>query len=169
MIDALTTVLVRELGALAREIAAYPDDASPWLEPAGVPNSAGTLALHAAGNLQHFVGAVLGGNGYVRDREAEFGRRGVSREALIAELSTAADAVREVLGEMDPDALRAPYPLELAGRQVRTVDFLAHLATHLAYHLGQVDYHRRILTSSGESVDAVSLSGLDIPPRPDHI
>ena len=75
----LEAILVRELEALKRELAAYPSDADVWATPPGVSNSGGTLALHLAGNLQHYVGAMLGGSGYVRDRAAEFGRHGVAR------------------------------------------------------------------------------------------
>jgi hypothetical protein len=32
---------------------------------------------------------------------------------------------------------------------------------HLAYHLGQIDYHRRLLTSSAASVNTVSPRELD--------
>jgi len=72
-IDDLSRVLVRDLRTLAAELDAYPDDASVWACPPGIPNAAGTLVLHVAGNLRHFVGARMGGTGYVRDRAAERG------------------------------------------------------------------------------------------------
>ena len=154
VLSALRSVFIRDLTAVGREIAAYPDDASLWKTVPGVANSAGTLALHAAGNIQHFIGATLGHSGYQRDREAEFSRRDLPRTALAAEIEKAVQAVDRALPGLTPEQLYAPYPLLIAGRRVRTLDFLVHLATHLSYHLGQVDYHRRILTG-GEAVETV--------------
>ena len=124
----------RELLTLRRSIEAYPDDASLWAERPGIPNTGGTLALHLAGNLQHFVGAVLGKTGYVRDRAAEFARRNVPRTAILAELDAAIEAVDRGLAAVRDEMLPAEYPLEVAGRKVAIGDFLVHLATHTAYH-----------------------------------
>jgi hypothetical protein len=153
------TVLLRELAALRRSVESYPDDASVWRRPGHVPNAAGTLALHLAGNLQHYVGAVLGKTGYVRDRDAEFARRDVPRDALLAEIDAATAAVERGLGACDDEALEAPYPEPMAGRTVATSVFLIHLASHLAYHLGQIDYHRRTVTSGG-GIGAVAVAVL---------
>jgi len=60
----LARILVRDLNAVRRELEAYPDEQSVWALPPGVTNSGGTLAMHIAGNVQHFIGAVLGGSGY---------------------------------------------------------------------------------------------------------
>jgi uncharacterized damage-inducible protein DinB len=149
-------VLRRELAALRRSVEAYPDEASLWAEPAGLPNSAGTLVLHLAGNLQHYVGAVLGKTGYVRDRNAEFSRRDVPRDALLAEIDAATAAVEQGLAACGDEALERPYPERMGGHTVATSVYLIHLASHLAYHLGQVDYHRRTVTASGESVGAMA-------------
>ena len=89
----IRTILTRELYALRRGVEAYPDDASLWRAVPGIANVGGTLVLHLCGNLQHFIGAVLGGSGYRRDREAEFSRREVSRAVLIAEIDAAIAAV----------------------------------------------------------------------------
>lgn len=153
---ALAAIVRRELRALERELAAYESDDQVWALPAGLPNSAGTLALHAAGNLQAFIGAVLGGSGYVRDRDGEFSRRGVSRAELIDELRRADAAVESVLEALPPGRLQEEYPLAVANRRLNTGEFLLHLAAHLAYHLGQVDYHRRVVTGDAKGVGAVS-------------
>ena len=158
--DAVQTVLLRELAALRRSVESYPDEASLWALPGHVPNAAGTLALHLAGNLQHYVGAVLGHTGYVRDRDAEFARRNVPRDELLAEIDAAAVAVERGLAEYGDDALEAPYPEQMGGRTVATSVYLIHLASHLAYHLGQVDYHRRTVTSEGSGVGALPLAAL---------
>ena len=155
----IRAVLLRDLAAFRRELEAYPDEASIWKLPAGLPNSAGTLALHVAGNLQHFVGAILGGSGYVRDRAAEFSERGAPRAELLRRLVAAEDAVR--LG-LDGRALPEQYPGAAGGggMTVRTDEWLAHLAVHLTYHLGQVDYHRRIVTGNSTGVGAIATAEL---------
>lgn len=154
--DTVAALYTRELRALEREIEAYPDEAQIWQAHPALPNTGGTLALHAAGNLLHFVGAVLGGTGYVRDRDAEFSRRGVGREELLAGLRTAREVVGAALATLPAARLEEWYPLPVANRRLRTGEFLVHLATHLAYHVGQVDYHRRITTADPKGIGAVS-------------
>jgi len=158
--DTIRAMLLRELGAVDREIAAYPDDESVWQTPPGISNSAGTLALHIAGNLRHFIGAVLGKSGYIRNRDAEFSTRGLSRDELRAELHAAIADLDRAMDRIGAEELLASYPLLVAERRVRTADFLAHLAVHLGFHLGQLDYHRRLLTSSREAANAVAIREL---------
>lgn len=153
---AIAAVMCRELGAIERELNAYGTEEQVWALPPGLPNSAGTLALHAAGNLQHFVGTVLGGSSYVRDRDAEFARRDVPRSELIAELQRAADVVRRTLPSLDAARFAEVYPLPVANRRVNTGEFMTHLATHLAYHVGQLDFHRRVVTGDARGVGTVS-------------
>ena len=156
----LELLITRELRAVRREIEAYPDDASIWRALPGLPNTAGTLALHVAGNIRHFIGGILGRDGYVRDREAEFSRRDVPRAALLAGIDDAIAAVQRAVRSGMDAALRAPYPEPIAQRRVSGADFLVHLVAHLAYHLGQIDYHRRVVTGDGRGVDAVSVREL---------
>src|SRR5262245_46301849 len=106
----LSLLLARELEGVRREIELFSDDASLWRTLPGVTNAAGNLALHVAGNLQHYVGAVLGGTGYVRNRDAEFGRRSGSKADILAELDAAIKAVRTVLPGVSADRIDAPYP-----------------------------------------------------------
>ena len=156
MRSALKTVILRELRALDREIAAYPDDASVWTTPSGAPNSAGNLALHLAGNLRHFIGATLGGTNYTRDRDAEFSTKGLSRDELRSIIKSAIDELTRAFDSITDEQLDGEYPLPIQDRKLRTSDYLVHLAVHLSYHLGQIDYHRRLSTSSSASVDTVS-------------
>ena len=149
-------VITRELRALERELEAYANDAQIWQSHPALPNTGGTLALHAAGNLLHFIGAVLGDTGYVRDRDAEFTRRDVGRDELLRGLRTAREVVAATLEAIPASRLDEWYPLPIANRRVRTGEYLVHLATHLAYHVGQVDYHRRITTSDPKGVGAVA-------------
>lgn len=159
-ITSVRGVLDRELRALIRELEAYPDDATVWKEVPGITNTAGTLALHLAGNLRHFLGAVLHGSGYVRDRDAEFARRDVPRTELVAGLEAARQEAAAALAALTPDRLDAPYPQPIGGASVTTADVLVHLVSHLSYHLGQVDYHRRIVTGQNRAVGAVAPSEL---------
>lgn len=158
--DDLRAVMVRDLRALAREVAAYPSDQALWLSVPGIANSGGTLALHLAGNLRHFVGHVLGGDGFVRDRDDEFARRGTSRAEVGREIEAAIAAVEQALPQVTDAQWRAEYPLELGGRRLSNSRFALHLSAHLAYHLGQMDYHRRIVAPESGTAATMSLSEL---------
>jgi hypothetical protein len=140
-------VFGRDLDALAGQIGSYPDDESVWRVGGTIKNAAGTLALHVAGNLGHFIGAALGGTGYVRDRDAEFSTRGLSRAELLGRIARCQESVLSTLSGLTDEEVRASYPGEepphLEGAS--THFFLVYLASHLAWHLGQVDYHRRAL------------------------
>jgi Protein of unknown function (DUF664) len=161
----ILTLMVRELEGFQREIALFPDDESLWRVTPGVTNSAGTLALHVAGNLQHFVGAVLGHNGYVRDRQAEFSTRGWPRQRIASELQSAVAAVTATLQNLGFEALAALYPSAPNGLVVRTDLFLLHLVAHAAFHLGQAGYIRRIVTGDATSANPLPLHVLnDSPP-----
>jgi uncharacterized damage-inducible protein DinB len=156
----LSNLITRELRALSREIQSFPDDDALWRTPPGVTNSTGTLALHLVGNLQHYLGATLGGTSYRRDRPGEFSRRGLSREELAREVDQAIAAVDETLPKVTADMLEADFPEGVGGQTLRTEEFLLHLATHLAYHLGQLDYHRRLVTGESGQIGAVSVKEL---------
>lgn len=154
--QAIGAMIIRELTSLKAELEAYSVEADIWRVVPGISNSAGNLALHLAGNLQHFIGAVLGGSGYVRNRDAEFSSRGVPRGELTGLIDTTIAVVDRTLKGLEDATLAAEYPEPVARMRLNTQDFLTHLAGHLAYHLGQVDYHRRMVTASGVTVGAVS-------------
>ncbi len=156
--DDLRATMVRDLRALSREVTAYPSDESLWQPVPGITNTGGTLALHLTGNLQHFVGAVLGGSSYRRDRDAEFNRRDATRAELAAEVERAIAAVEATLPRLTPAQLEAPFPQEVGGKRLPTARFLTHLASHLAYHLGQLDYHRRMVAPGSGTAGTMSLA-----------
>lgn len=158
--DDLRRIFSRELRGLRGQIEFYADDASPWILPSGTSNSTGTLCLHLCGNLQHFVGAILGGTGYVRDREAEFSRRDLSRAELVAEIDATLSAVETGLAALDDDSLAADYPLQLGEATLTTRTFLLHLLAHLGYHLGQIDIHRRTVCEDSAPVPMLGFEGL---------
>lgn len=147
--DLLAGVFGRDLRALRRELEAYPDETSVWALPPGVSNSGGTLALHLVGNINHFIGAQLGRSGYIRDRDAEFATRGTTRAELGAAIERTIEMVESTLPALTEEQWKAPFPIEAGGVRVRTDDFVIHLAVHLGYHLGQVDYHRRVTAAPG--------------------
>ncbi len=151
---------LRELHSLRSEVETYPDEESIWAMPPGTPNSGGTLVLHLTGNLQHFIGAVLGETGYVRDRDAEFAARGLSRARLLAEIAAAEGAVRGTLSRVTDEQLRETFPEPLRDHTVETGEFLLQLAIHLGYHLGQLSYHRRLVTGDSRGVDALAADRL---------
>lgn len=157
--DDFRAVLLRDLNGLQREVALYPDDDTLWATRAGVTNSAGNLALHIAGNIQHFVGHEMGGLAYRRDRDDEFNRTGGSRQEVIEEVRRAIAAVNEVLPRLGAEQLAQPFTAH-SDVDVSTQRFLLHLCTHTAFHVGQVGYLRRILTGDSRSANAVSASGL---------
>jgi hypothetical protein len=160
MISDLTTLFLRDLDGLRREVGLYPDDGSLWKAVPGLPNSGGNLALHLVGNVRHFIGATLGHTGYVRDRDAEFTSHNVARGDVGALIETARSEVDKALAGLDDADLDGDFPLPLGGRTLTTRLALLHLLAHLGYHLGQVDYHRRASTGNAASAGAVSISGL---------
>lgn len=159
-LESLSAVLLRDLATLGREIEAYPDDAAPWVQIPGLPNAGGTLALHLCGNLRHYVGAVLGHTTYVRDRPAEFATRDVPRHELVRLVELTRAEVKAALATIPSPMLGQTYPETLGGVTLQTGEFLLHLLSHLNYHTGQIDYHRRAATSQNAGVGAVNMREL---------
>jgi hypothetical protein len=158
----LRRLLLRELKSFEREVELTPE-ALLWTTAPGVANPVGNLALHAAGNLRHFIGGVLGGTGYVRDRTAEFSSRDLPRTEVLHRLQQAAAEVGQTLERLDPALLEREYPLEIGGARLATARFLMHLAVHLGFHLGQAGYLRRTLTGENTSAAPVAVSALAEP------
>jgi uncharacterized damage-inducible protein DinB len=143
--ETLIILYSRELNSLAKEISAYENEGDIWKTVDGIANSAGNLCLHLVGNLDHFVGATLGDTGYARDREAEFSTKYLPREELLNRIEATTETIKKVLsGISDEDHLKE-FPLETPMGVVKTGQMLIHLQGHLNYHLGQINYHRRLL------------------------
>lgn len=140
----LSVLYTRELDRLAGEIAAYPTDADIWSTIGGQKNAAGTLALHVAGGLLAYIGAGLGDNGYVRDRDREFSQRDLSRDEVVRRVRECRDTVVPILRGLDDAAMAAEYPGPTPPplKGVSTQGFTMHLLWHLGWHLGHVYYHR---------------------------
>ena len=154
-------MLMRELDGFRREVEMFPDDVSLWKVVPGITNSAGTLAIHVAGNLR-WIGAVLGSSGYVRNRDAEFSRRGLTREEVKAELDRAKNEIEPTIRMLNDAALAAPFPGDMHGMTMPTRRFLIAVEAHAAFHLGQASYIRRVVTgdaTSSNPIETEPLSG----------
>jgi uncharacterized damage-inducible protein DinB len=145
LIVSLQKLILRDLDKLEKEIAMYPNEESLWLVTGNIINPAGNLCLHLCGNLQHYIGFRLGKIAYVRNRDLEFSAKNIPKEKLLAEIIQTKKAVQEALDKMQPEDLNAIYPENVFNEQMKTQHFLIHLSGHLTYHLGQVNYHRRLL------------------------
>lgn len=134
------------LNQLIAEIQQFPNTDLLWTTTPGVLNSGGNLALHLAGNLKTFIGAILGNTGYVRNRDAEFATKGLSVQEVCAILEAAKADVLGTLEKLSDAHLQAAYPIDKFGAEKTTGYALLYLMGHLNYHLGQINYIRRILT-----------------------
>jgi len=143
----LLEFLERELLKLKEEIGLYAEEAMLWEIRPGISNSAGNLCLHLLGNLNHFIGSVLGDTGYIRQREDEFGLKNSSRMELLLSIDQTILTINETLDSFSEADFDKTYPLEKHGTVVTTRYMLVHLLTHLNYHLGQINYHRRLTTN----------------------
>ena len=143
--ETLRQLYQRDLDKLKVEIGQYTSDEKLWVTSGDISNSAGNLSLHLIGNLKHFIGAVLGGTGYVRDRDAEFSIKQVSKDEILLAIDETSEMVSATLANLAANEIAAAYPIEVFGHPMTTEYFLIHLATHLNYHLGQINYHRRLL------------------------
>ena len=147
IIQALRELFERDLKTLSNEISQYSSEEKLWETNGDIKNSAGNLVLHLCGNLQHFIGAILGNSSYIRKRDEEFSRKNVPAIELKSEIEKTKKVVIETLGALNPDTLDKPYPIKVFKNQqeMNTTFFLVHLSGHLTYHLGQINYHRRLL------------------------
>lgn len=141
----LTHLFERDLNKLRDEIAAYHNEADLWKTQDGIANSGGNLCLHLVGNLKHFVGKILGDIHYERQREKEFADKNVPREQLIRSVEETTNAVKETLLQLSDEVMHSIYPINVFGYEMTTEAFILHLYGHLNYHLGQINYHRRLL------------------------
>lgn len=141
----LQALFRRDLEKLKLEISQYQQEHHLWKTEGNIANSAGNLCLHLVGNLNHFIGTVLGNTGYVRQREREFSDKHVPRQEMLRMVEETMIIIEQSLGRITDSKLQKPYPIEVFGYPMTTEYFLIHLAMHLDYHLGQINYHRRLL------------------------
>jgi len=144
----LKAIFERDINTLKKELALYENEADLWVVNGAITNSAGNLFLHLCGNLKHFIGAVLGDTGYVRERDREFNDKNVSRAEIDKSIDETLAIVSQTIENLDPETLGDDFPQRVfQGKAFNTELFLLHLSGHLMYHLGQINYHRRLLSA----------------------
>jgi len=141
----LKTVYIRDLNILRKEMSLYTNENSIWKTDKSISNSAGNLCLHLVGNLNTYIGAVLGNSGYIRNRDLEFSLKNVPRNELLSKIDKTIIVVENTPGQLQDTQLSTEYPVLVWEEKTSVAYLLIHLATHLGYHLGQVNYHRRLL------------------------
>lgn len=145
LIQTLQALFRRDLEKLKSEIAAYQNENHIWVIDKSIANSAGNLCLHLVGNLNSYIGAEIGKTGYVRNRELEFSLRNIPRQELLDKIAATIEVVVNSLWMIEEGDLDKEYPLLVFKEKTTTGYFLVHLTVHLGYHLGQINYHRRLL------------------------
>ena len=146
MLTAIAVKLfTRDLNALKHEVKAYKNEGKLWDVSETISNSAGNLCLHLIGNLNHYIGAILGDTGYVRHRDLEFSAKHISKSELIKQINATITVVEYTLSHLTKEDLQKEYKHRVSEEPMTTEYFLVHLTMHLAYHLGQINYHRRLL------------------------
>ncbi len=144
-IESFKSIFNRDLDRLAKEIKAYEDEDNLWVLGRGITNTAGNLCLHLVGNLNTFIGHHLGGTDYKRDRELEFAGKGIPREFLLEGIKNLQATLDKSFTAMEENQLNELYPVEVLGKPMSVHHFLTHLTGHTMYHIGQINYHRRML------------------------
>jgi uncharacterized damage-inducible protein DinB len=143
--ETLRALFARDLRRLAQEIELYKEEQKIWEVAEGISNPAGNLCLHLVGNLKTYVGAELGGLPYTRNRDLEFSARHIPRAELLGLVAQTREAVEKTLSQLTESDLQQEYPQLVLEARTSTAYFLVHLLAHLGYHLGQINYHRRLL------------------------
>lgn len=143
--ESLKSLYTRDLNKLKTEIESYQNEQSLWKIDKDILNSGGNLCLHLVGNLRHFFGAILGNSGYIRNREEEFSLKNIPKSELLQQIEETLKDVISTLDQLSEEDLAKEYPIEPLGYTMTTEYFLIHLFGHLSYHLGQINYHRRLL------------------------
>ncbi|MGY4539217.1 hypothetical protein ACVW0P_003651 [Mucilaginibacter sp. UYNi724] len=143
--DTLKQLIIRDLEKLKEEIEAYQNEEKLWYIEKGILNSAGNLCLHLVGNLNTYIGAEFGNTNYVRNRPDEFALKNVPRAKLVDMIENTIIMIGRTFDMISEDQLNEKYPAGIFLENATTQYFFVHLAMHLGYHLGQINYHRRLL------------------------
>jgi hypothetical protein len=145
MITDLIKIYERDLDRLKLEIELFNNESKLWSITGSVKNSAGNLSLHLVGNLKTYIGKNLGQIHYVRDRDAEFSLKNVPKQSLLEQIEETKTIVLSSLEKLNTEDFSSTYPENVFGYEMTNGFFLLHLAAHLSYHLGQINYIRRVL------------------------
>lgn len=143
--QSVVKILDRDLNNVIQELESYRQEGNLWHLAGTINNTGGNLGLHISGAINHFIGAVLGKNGYIRKRDEEFSQKNISREEVVRQVKLAIHTLHQVLPGVPEEELEKEFPETLGGMTMTIGHFLIHLVSHINYHLGQINYHRRIL------------------------
>ena len=143
--NVLATLYERDLRKLIEEINLFKNEEDLWKITGSVKNSSGNLTLHIIGGLNHHIGATLAHTGYVRDRPQEFAKKDVPRKELVAQLEALIVLIKSTLDNFTDAQMEAEFPVVFDDAYNSNSYVLVRLYAHLEYHLGQVNYLRRIL------------------------
>ena len=145
LVETLKSLFNRDLNKLKVEIESYQNENQLWAIDKNISNSGGNLCLHLIGNINTYIGAEIGKTGYVRNRPLEFSLKDISKSELIRKIEETILVVNNTLDLLTEEDLNTIYPQIVFEKEMTTGFFFVHLSTHLAYHLGQINYHRRLL------------------------
>ena len=145
VIEILKILFNRDLKRLINEIEEYNNEVDIWKIKGQINNSAGNLCLHLVGNLNTYIGKELGKTNYIRNRELEFSLMNVPRQELIKKVENTLEIINQTLDNLDEKILATEYPILVFVNKTSTEYLLVHLTSHLTYHLGQINYHRRLI------------------------
>lgn len=145
VIESLKILFNRDLNKLKFEIESYEFEKQIWVIDKNISNSAGNLCLHLIGNLNTYIGAEIGKTGYVRNRPLEFSLKDIPKVELISKIEDTIEVINKSLDSLTEKDLEQIYSQIVFEKEMTTGFFLIHLSAHLAYHLGQINYHRRLL------------------------
>lgn len=145
LIDTLKILFNRDLKRLIAEIEQYKIEADIWKVKGQINNSAGNLCLHLVGNLNTYIGKELGRTEYIRNRDLEFYLKDIPRQELIQKVENTIEMINQIFDNFDDNLLQTEYPILVFDKKTSTEYLLVHLTTHLTYHLGQINYLRRLI------------------------
>lgn len=145
LINTLKLLFERDLKRLIFEIESYKNEKNLWRTEKDINNSAGNLCLHLVGNLNMYIGAQLGKTNYIRYRELEFSSKDIPKTEIVKKIDETIAVVEKALDKLTDEQMKDEYPIIVFKEKTSTEYFLVHLTTQLAYHLGQINYHRRLL------------------------
>ena len=148
VVNILKTLFNRDLTKLKSEIELYENENKIWLVEKGITNSAGNLTLHLIGNLNTYIGAEIGKTNYIRNRALEFSQKDIQKKELIKSIEETIIMIEKALDTLTEEDLKKEYPVLVFDKKTSTEYLLIHLSTHLAYHLGQINYHRRMMDNN---------------------
>ena len=143
--ESFKSLIVRDLLKLKQEVESYKDESKLWVVDAGISNSAGNLCLHLLGNINHFICATLGNSGYIRNRDLEFSQNNIPVSQLAAQIDDTVGSAENTFDKLTINSLDKEYPLVFNNQKLTTEQMLVNIVSHLNYHLGQINYDRRLL------------------------